>query len=344
MPIAMLLGFGRRWCVTGIMFLMVWNEGLVMEKLCAFGQMLGFLKWDWARFDFLLPAHVCRRIAVVSPPSITHSQDMVAWKHSNDGWFSIKSAYQSITGLRNEDINTLWRKIWRLQVPQRVKSFLWLCVHNKLLTNEERAKRGMTDQAGLIRSVKWNNPEDGWVKVNVNGSSNIDDNMNGACGGVVRDHLENFIVGFARNLGNCSSNQAEVWGVLSGLEIVWRHGFRRVVVEMDSLITYGLVQNQVPSTHPCFFLIVHIRQMVERDWEVQFKHTYREGNDAADAMASYAHSVGYDLSFLELTPVQVTKVLDDDSRGAKLVIQKAEFMVLKERELSWSQPELIWNL
>ncbi|KAF7827055.1 uncharacterized protein G2W53_018219 [Senna tora] len=30
--------------------------------------------------------------------------------------------------------------------------------------------------------------------------------------------------------------------------------------------------------------------------------------------------------------------------SAKLVIQKAEFMVLKELELSWSQPELIWNL
>ncbi|KAF7810615.1 uncharacterized protein G2W53_037358 [Senna tora] len=30
--------------------------------------------------------------------------------------------------------------------------------------------------------------------------------------------------------------------------------------------------------------------------------------------------------------------------GAKLVIQKAEFMVLRELELSWSQPELIWNL
>ncbi|KAF7810604.1 DNA-directed DNA polymerase [Senna tora] len=29
---------------------------------------------------------------------------------------------------------------------------------------------------------------------------------------------------------------------------------------------------------------------------------------------------------------------------AKLVIHKAEFMVLKELELSWSQPELIWNL
>ncbi|KAF7802390.1 uncharacterized protein G2W53_041501 [Senna tora] len=29
---------------------------------------------------------------------------------------------------------------------------------------------------------------------------------------------------------------------------------------------------------------------------------------------------------------------------AKLVIQKAEFMVLRELELSWSQPELIWIL
>ncbi|KAF7814931.1 uncharacterized protein G2W53_028900 [Senna tora] len=32
------------------------------------------------------------------------------------------------------------------------------------------------------------------------------------------------------------------------------------------------------------------------------------------------------------------------TKGAKLVIQKAELMVLRELELSWSQPELIWNL
>ncbi|KAF7827301.1 uncharacterized protein G2W53_018465 [Senna tora] len=43
-------------------------------------------------------------------------------------------------------------------------------------------------------------------------------------------------------------------------------------------------------------------------------------------------------------PVSIKWAMLNTGSCAKLVIQKAEFMVLKELELSWSQPELIWNL
>ncbi|KAF7812620.1 putative ribonuclease H protein At1g65750 family [Senna tora] len=73
--------------------------------------------WDWAHFEFLLPDYVCKLIAAISPPSEFHASDKVAWKHSSDGSFSVKTAYNSIVGVDNTQQDDVWHKIWRLKVP-----------------------------------------------------------------------------------------------------------------------------------------------------------------------------------------------------------------------------------
>ena len=37
-----------------------------------------------------------------------------------------------------------WKQIWKLQVPQKIRLFLWLLYHEKILTNNERMRRGLT--------------------------------------------------------------------------------------------------------------------------------------------------------------------------------------------------------
>jgi hypothetical protein len=37
----------------------------------------------------------------------------------------------------------MWKKIWKLQVPERVRSFIWLLKHGRLLTNYRKSKMGM---------------------------------------------------------------------------------------------------------------------------------------------------------------------------------------------------------
>ncbi|KAF7844017.1 non-LTR retroelement reverse transcriptase-like [Senna tora] len=58
--------------------------------------------------------------------------------------------------------------------------------------------------------------------------------MRAACGGIVRDHDGNFIVGFMRNMG-CAHPFKQLWGVYSGLVTAWQYGLFQVVVEIDSL-------------------------------------------------------------------------------------------------------------
>ncbi|KAF7803027.1 Transposon TX1 uncharacterized [Senna tora] len=73
--------------------------------------------WDWARFEYLLPDDVRARIVAIRPPSNLAPPDQVAWKHSNDGRFSVKTAYRSIAGNLGPDRDALYKMIWKLRVP-----------------------------------------------------------------------------------------------------------------------------------------------------------------------------------------------------------------------------------
>ncbi|CAN1797950.1 Putative ribonuclease H protein At1g65750 [Linum perenne] len=41
---------------------------------------------------------------------------------------------------------SVWRHIWNWKGPSKIKHFLWLALHNRLLTNEERGRRHLTNQ------------------------------------------------------------------------------------------------------------------------------------------------------------------------------------------------------
>ncbi|KAF7834643.1 putative LRR receptor-like serine/threonine-protein kinase [Senna tora] len=92
-------------------------------------------EWNLNQFQFLIPDHARLKIAAILPPSDGNGQDKLAWKFSKDEGLGMNEGVE----------DKFWRKVWHLKVPQRVKSFIWLCGHNKLLTNFERVKCCMTD-------------------------------------------------------------------------------------------------------------------------------------------------------------------------------------------------------
>uniref|UniRef100_A0A2C9V942 Uncharacterized protein n=1 Tax=Manihot esculenta TaxID=3983 RepID=A0A2C9V942_MANES len=44
-----------------------------------------------------------------------------------------------------DDKEAIWEHIWALKCPQRVRNFIWLACRGKILTNEERFRRGLTN-------------------------------------------------------------------------------------------------------------------------------------------------------------------------------------------------------
>ena len=70
------------------------------------------------------------------------TEDFVAWHLTKTGTFSVRSAYyrQLEDSYIDHNVNPswisasvnhpVWRKLWSLKLPSKVKIFLWRCLHN----------------------------------------------------------------------------------------------------------------------------------------------------------------------------------------------------------------------
>lgn len=76
-------------------------------------------------------------------------EDTLFWANSNRGNFSVSSAFLTVAGDRRGGEELSW--VWNLKCIERVKIFTWLLAKGKLLTNKERRKRGMSDDATFPR-------------------------------------------------------------------------------------------------------------------------------------------------------------------------------------------------
>ncbi|KAF7814111.1 putative ribonuclease H protein At1g65750 family [Senna tora] len=397
-------------------------NGTVNEFTTASGE------WDWRKFEYLSPAHVCSKIASMVPPGKGSGKDVPAWRFSKDGSFSVKTAYKSLSN--HEDIPK--EPIWSWQGPQRIKSFLWLCGHDKVLSNVAHKHRGMTEEDGcakcgesqedllhflkdcsniknvwlrLVKSkhwlaffnlnlrewllfslsrnlghsdtdwnilfgatcwkvwkwrndfifnngkssvgdpvlhiqqycrfvisafssvdkerqnrraavkIAWKPPPEEWVKINVDGSVDPSSFGSSACGGVLRDRDGNFLCGFIRNVGSCSIILADLWGILSGLQVAWNRGFKKVILETDSLNAERLIHQAFEEGHCSAQLVQGIHKLMAQEWEVVIQHVYREANFVADRLAQLGHYENFSVRIIEQPPDCIHNLLYEDVHG-----------------------------
>jgi len=86
--------------------------------------------------------------AVLSIPPYPHRrEDIRIWKATNDGHYSVKSAYRVCIDLfhssTTHNANNSWMTLWNLQVPHRVRPFLWRLAHQCLPTHTNLITRGI---------------------------------------------------------------------------------------------------------------------------------------------------------------------------------------------------------
>ncbi|KAF7844979.1 putative ribonuclease H protein At1g65750 family [Senna tora] len=359
--------------------------------------------WEWGKFEFLLPNEICSLIAAVTPPSCVVQGDHIAWKYSRDGAFSTRSAYHAIAKEDGMVTHDFWKHLWKWKGMEKVRSFLWLCGHDRLLTNVARMWRGIADTDtcarcncaaedllhtlrdcvkasnmgwhgsdwGVIfayacwyiwcmrngeifdsshigsadpvlailklssdstrafdrivpgsvrhsshvqRFICWEKPSNGWVKFNVDAAHRESLNLT-ACGGIARDSDGRFLIGFMRNLGDGSVLNAELWSIFCALEVAWHSGFKKVLVESDSLIAVRLINDSISLVHPCSPILARIHYWISCDWEVQVVHIHREGNRVADSLAGHAFGGSLDLVILHEAPAFLFSVLRADLEG-----------------------------
>ncbi|CAN1142156.1 Putative ribonuclease H protein At1g65750 [Linum perenne] len=83
----------------------------------------------------------------MTPPDARLGDDAIVWGLEASGRFSVKTAYWLVKELAEEDEDTDWKKVWSWEGPAKIKHFIWLVMHGKLITNEERRRRHLSPDA-----------------------------------------------------------------------------------------------------------------------------------------------------------------------------------------------------
>ncbi|CAN1291597.1 Putative ribonuclease H protein At1g65750, partial [Linum perenne] len=118
-----------------------------------------------------------------------------------------------------------------------------------------------------------------------------------------------------KNLGICSIIRAELRGVVSGLQLAWDRGYRKVQLQIDSQCAVLLLQSDDRTDHLHATTIRHARELLRRDWEVRIRHVYRESNHVADHLANRGHSCPIGFHCIELSDPVLSFWLLHDQLG-----------------------------
>ena len=89
-------------------------------------------------------------------------------------------------------------------------------------------------------------------------------------------------MGFLKNIGISHAFYAELWGAMEGLELAWNRGYRKVILELGSQTLVQKLQAHQAVDEVSTSLFLRCINIICRNWTIQIKHTYREGNGAVD--------------------------------------------------------------
>ncbi|CAN1725728.1 Putative ribonuclease H protein At1g65750 [Linum perenne] len=79
----------------------------------------------------------------MEPPVDTLGEDGIMWGSDPRGSFTLKSAYEILATTGHHTEQDIWKTVWRWEGLSRVRHFLWLVAHDRILTNAERRRRHM---------------------------------------------------------------------------------------------------------------------------------------------------------------------------------------------------------
>lgn len=107
--------------------------------------------WKWDLFAHLLPSLILQNIATLKVVENETCGDLRYWKGSRRGEFSIKYAMDIMRDDLPPQPCGKWDLAWRAPVQQRIRVFLWLLFHERILCNTNRVDRHLTKDPRCVR-------------------------------------------------------------------------------------------------------------------------------------------------------------------------------------------------
>ncbi|CAN1796452.1 Putative ribonuclease H protein At1g65750 [Linum perenne] len=85
--------------------------------------------------------------------------------------------------------------------------------------------------------------------------------------------------------------RAELKAAAIGLELAWNMGARKVHLQVNSQAVVCAINTRQQYDYRHSQTILHIHQLLTRNWMVEVSHVYRERNRVADLLVHHSHSL-----------------------------------------------------
>lgn len=266
---------------------------------------------------FICPtsANVWSRFPNVQVPTTGELEEWRGWLRANINKSKVGSG-----GFSNFVL--IMVALWKIWIARNKKVFDDInpdpnTIYRECLVFQSEIVRTFVDKfptaTRQVKLVTWKFPGTGKIKLNTDGSSRGNPGPAGF-GGVFKEERGHWVLGFYGRLADCTSLEAELWGIFRGLELVQSQGMEAVEVESDSATTIALIEGEAPAHSPHKTLIQECKAMLAATGCFLI-HTYREGNKVADKLAN----IGVDqedkwVSHI-VPPTDIIPLLEADMRG-----------------------------
>ncbi|PNY06182.1 ribonuclease H [Trifolium pratense] len=101
-------------------------------------------QWKMDSFSELVGHDIVQKIMAIPPPMVEDGDDVRVWPGDKRGRFTVSSAYSMLQGHHNLLFDSLWRSIWKLDAPERIRCFVWQLMYGRLPTNSACSRWGHT--------------------------------------------------------------------------------------------------------------------------------------------------------------------------------------------------------
>ncbi|KAL0395125.1 UNVERIFIED_CONTAM: putative mitochondrial protein [Sesamum latifolium] len=244
------------------------------------GDKIGALFWPIDR-DIILSISISR----------AGDEDIIIWHFSNNGIFSVRSAYHLACDLNDEASGsnlkaeqTWWKSIWQAKLPDQVACFATSYYEAFLIQNSEAAVSRV--QGGPSR---WIGPPSGFVKLNFDGAI-LDKGTAMGIGVVARDERGRCIGWLSRRIDvMVSGEMAEAWAAREATQLALRRGWPMVVIEGDCLVLISKIRNATQDFSPVGPVISDIHKSASALSSCNFNFVKRSYNSVAHCLAKSAN-------------------------------------------------------
>jgi ribonuclease HI len=161
----------------------------------------------------------------------------------------------------------------------------------------------------------WSRPEEGWVKLNVDGSFHQESGEAGI-GMILRDSSGDIIFSSCRQLFTCSSPlEAELAACMEGCALTLQWNNLPCIIEVDSLEAVSMLKAGGDDRSANAFLLRETKRLMSEMAGFRVEHIRREQNLVSDALANMGRTEARTAVWLRSGPLDIPKLCLDDCNG-----------------------------